>query len=319
MSQEIEVISSNVPVVYSEAAHKFAQASRAKNTRTAYRSLWKSFVTWRNGNSTLPVSVEEVVNYIAEMALSKYRVATINSSLAAIKHAHTLAGMSSPTDHPDVTTVFDGIRNTYKKVKPTKKQALELEDLSSLVASIPDSLVGKRDRALILIGFAGALRRSELVALEYSDIKIGRQKMTITIQSSKTDQHGDGVSIDIPALENKALCPVTALVEWLKASKITSGAIFRMVDRWNAIREAGLTGQSVALILKHYAELNHLDVNKISGHTLRRSLVNAAIERDNTPTEVKMITRHLSDSAFNEYVNVNSKAQMKVIKTAFGE
>jgi site-specific recombinase XerD len=317
MSQEIVTVNQNLPTVYSESANRYARASKARHTQTAYRSLWKTFIEWR-GNDALPVHTHEVVEYITYLADNGYKVATINSALSAIRNAHELAGYSSPTLHSDVSTVFSGIRNELG-VRKSKKAAIELDQLTSIVESLPDTLTGKRDKALLLLGFAGAFRRSELVALTVEDVNITPTKVVITIQRSKTDQEGQGATILIPRLENKAICPVAALSNWLDASNITTGAIFRMIDKWNAVRGNALTGQSVALILKKHAKATGMKAGRLSGHSLRRGLVNAALGNKALAQDVKQVTRHESESAFNEYVNVNGAAQARVIKAAFGE
>lgn len=317
MSQDLITTTPTTPILYNESANKYARASKAETTQTAYRSLWRSFITWL-GVDTLPVSVAAVINYITYLADSGYKVATINSTLAAIKSAHNLAGYPSPTDHPDISIVFDGIRRTLK-VKPTKKASLDIEELKTIVDSLPDTLTGKRDKALILIGFAGAFRRSELVSLTVEDVKITKSKATVTLQHSKTDQEGKGLIKVIPALENKSLCPVAALNDWLNASGITSGPIFRMIDKWGKLRDAALSGQSVALILKAHAKENGMYSGRFAGHSLRRGLINAALENGATTTDIRQLTHHASESAFNEYIEANGNASIRAIKTAFGE
>lgn len=310
---------------YSDSAIKYARQSKASNTQTAYKSLRKAFVRWcvGRGLDSLPATVKTIVDYIAYLADSDYSLAYINSSLSAIKFAHELAGHTSPTLSPDVSIVFAGIKRAFaddpKSHKVVKKAAIELDDLQALIDVLPDNLTGKRDKALLLIGFAGAFRRSELVAIDADNVKVTRAKVVITLPKSKTDQEGKGTTKVVPTLENVDLCPVTALRDWLNTSGIKSGCIFRQIDQWGHVRDTGLTGQSVALIIKRYATLAGLNASRFAGHSLRRGLVNAALENGATTTDIRQVTKHQTESAFNEYVEQNGNASVRAIKAAFGE
>ena len=234
------------------AAEDFARASRSEATRRAYRSDWSHFTAWcaDHGAIFLPAAPGAVAAYLADLA-SDHKVATIQRRLAAINAAHRLAGTASPTSDEEVRLVMQGIRRR-KGVAPDEVRAITLHELRKMVAALPEDLAGSRDRGLLLLGFAGAFRRSELVALDVEDLETTEDGVVVQIRRSKTDQEAAGRQVGVP-YGSTTLCPVLALRHWLEAAQISSGPIFRKVDRHGHVGAAQLSPSSVAEIVKRAA------------------------------------------------------------------
>ncbi len=191
-----------------------------------------------------------------------------------------------------------GIRRTLGTAK-IKKVPATAERLLAMAANTGANLKGLRDRALLLIGFAGALRRSELVALNIEDIEEAPDGMKITIRHSKTDQEGAGQTIAIPF--GKIACPVAALKEWITAAGISSGALFRSVNRHGKVGER-LTDQSVSDIVKEHAERLRLDPTQFAGHSLRAGFLTSAAARGASIFKMMDVSRHRSVDTLRGYV-----------------
>jgi site-specific recombinase XerD len=259
-----------LPVDLAELAVRaadFARTSRSAATERGYRSDWTDFADWCcvAGLIALPAAPTTVGAYLADRAGS-LKVATLNRRIAAITAAHRMAGEGFDGGHPAIARVLAGIRRVYG-TQQDAKTAILTEDLRRIVRVLPASLAGLRDKAVLLVGFASACRRSELVAINLGDVKLSRAGVVITIRRSKTDQDGAGRDIGIPRSRRSGTCPVTALEDWLRESGITNGAIFRAIDHE---RIAGrLSGQAVAEIVKRAVLRVGLDPSKFAGHSLR--------------------------------------------------
>jgi site-specific recombinase XerD len=197
-----------------EQAQAYSENSKAPNTRRGYRSDWRTFAAWCTaaGVASLPATPETVALYISGLA-ETHKPATIGRHLAAIASAHKARGFNSPASmqHGAVSAVWHGIRRTLGTVQD-QKQPILTPDLRAMVATLPDKLIGQRDRALLLVGFAGAFRRSELVGLNVDDCAFGQDGLTVTLRRSKTDQDGQGRKVGLSLwLEPRHLpCAVSA-------------------------------------------------------------------------------------------------------------
>ena len=233
------------------AAVDLARAEKAASTRKAYGTDFRIFRTWceERGVCALPAAPETVAAYLAAQA-STSKASTLGRRVAAIRYAHKLAGLDLPTHAEGVKATMRGIRRTYGSARVRKAPAVAGKVLG-MVATAPDKLAGLRDRALLLIGFGGALRRSELVALDVTDIAKTETGLLVTIRGSKTDQERAGATIAIA--KGDVACPARALREWLDAAGIEQGAIFRPIDKAGTVRASRLTCRSVANIVKSYA------------------------------------------------------------------
>ncbi len=257
-----------------ERAREYARSSRAESTVRGYRTDWRIFSEWcaERDLSPLPASPGTVAAYIADQA-GKLKVATLQRRLTSISQTHKLRGLESPTGHEAVRSVLKGIRRTHGTAQEQKAPLLA-SDVREIVSKLPDTLIGKRDRALLLIGFAGAFRRSELVALDVADLEHTSEGLVIVLRRSKTDQEGRGRRIGVPALPHSTACPVRALQEWLDASGIAQGAIFRAVAKGGRLKDR-LSGRAVAMIVKKLLPADR-DKAKFAGHSLRAGFVTSA-------------------------------------------
>jgi integrase len=211
---------------------------------------------------------------------------------------HTAAGFDSPTSSPEARLTLAGIRRTLGVAQAGKAPILTA-DVAAMVAHLPDKLLGVRDRALLLIGFAGAFRRSELVALDIEDIEFREDGLKVTIRKSKTDQEGAGQVIGI-AFGSK-LCPVRALQEWLAAAQVSAGPIFRRIDRHGRLLDWMSPG-AVAIVVKRYAAAAGLDPAKYAGHSLRAGLVTQAAMNGVPELAIMRQTRHKSSDMLRKYI-----------------
>ncbi|TBD15705.1 integrase [Rhizobium ruizarguesonis] len=280
----------------------YGRAALSQNTMRAYRSDWEDFRYWtaERGKSSLPALPATVANYASSLASAGKKVPTIARKLAAIRFFHRGAGEDNPTDNAGVAAILKGIRRTVGTA-PRQKAPATVDVIHALMARIaPETLQGKRDRALLLIGFAGAFRRSELVAITVEDLTFSEEGVDVFLPKSKTDQEAKGQSVAV--LNGKALKPADRLREWLEAAGIVSGPIFRRINRGDHLTDEPLTAQSVALIVKKYADAAGLDVERLSGHSLRAGFVTSAAENRASISRIMEVTRHRDPRTVETYV-----------------
>jgi site-specific recombinase XerD len=278
----------------------YVQASRAESTLRGYRCDWQSFEGWCKGAGvvSLPASAPAVASYLTICADSGLASGSIQRRVSAIAAWHTAAGFDSPTGKAAVKLTLAGIRRKLGTFQEGKTPTLTA-DICAMVAKIPNTLLGVRDRALLLVGFAGAFRRSELVALNVEDVTFTEDGLKIHIRKSKTDQEGAGQFIGIA--HGTALCPVRALKAWLSAATITEGAIFRRVRRYGFVK-GRMGDQVVAVTVKTYAEAAGLDPAKYAGHSLRAGLVTQAAINGVPEHAIMRQTRHKSTDMLRKYI-----------------
>jgi len=282
------------------SAIDLAQAEKAASTRKAYRTDFRLFKAWCDDKrvSALPAASETVAAYLAAEALTA-KPSTLGRRLAAIRYAHRLAGFPLPTDAEGVKATMRGIRRTFGSAKVRKAPAVAAKMLG-MVAKAPDKLAGMRDRALLLLGFAGAFRRSELVALDVADIEETEAGLRVTIRHSKTDQEGQGVTIAIA--RGDIACPVRALRDWLGAADIDAGPLFRPINKADRVAQARLTDRSVANIVKAYAERAGFEASTFSGHSLRSGFLTSAAANGASIFKMMDVSRHKSVETLRGYV-----------------
>ena len=251
-----------------DQARRLAQRSRSDSTWRAYDSDLRHFQAWCSEHHLNALHAEPltVAAYLAALASSK-SPSTIRRRLAAISVSHQLAGMDTPTADAAVKSVWAGIRRE-KGVAPRKVRAARTKVITTLVAPLGNRLIDVRDRALILIGFAGALRRSELVALHIDDVAEDADGLVLIIRRSKTDQEGESEMRGLPYGSHPATCPVRAWRAWIDASGIEVGPAFRAVDRHGRMRTTRLSDRAVADMIKRRAAAVGLD-GLFAGHSLR--------------------------------------------------
>jgi site-specific recombinase XerD len=263
--------------VAAEAAAEFIAASKARATREAYASDWRDFEAWcdAHGLPTSPAAPQTVALYLSALASSGRKVSTVRRRCAAIAHVHRSAGHDNPAAHPGVRATLNGITRKLGSA-PTKKAALTAEMLDRVVRKIPTAdLTGLRDRALLLMGFGGALRRSELVGLDVADVTNHPKGIIVTLRRSKTDQLGAGRAKAIP--HGKRLKVVAAFDAWIAGAGIVTGPVFRGV-RGPRVLAARLGTTEVARIVKRRAKAAGLDPKVFAGHSLRSGFITSAAD-----------------------------------------
>ena len=305
MSTALAVISdaSSLPAALGPdlaAAVDLAKAENVASTRKAYGTDFRIFREWCEARSVsaLPAAPETVAAYLAAHA-STSKASTLGRRVAAIRYAHKLAGHALPTDAEGVKATMRGIRRTYGSARVREAPAV-VGKMLSMVATAPDKLAGLRDRALLLVGFGGALRRSELVAVDVADIEETETGLLVKIRGSKTDQERQGVTIAIA--KGDIACPAGALREWLGAAGIEAGPIFRPIDKAGTVRTSRLTCRSVANIVKAYAKRAGFDASTFSGHSLRAGFLTFAAGKGASIFKMMDVSRHKSVDTPKGYV-----------------
>jgi site-specific recombinase XerD len=285
------------------SAKSYAAASRSENTRKAYASDLEAFGAWcaESGLCSLPAEPGTVALYVAHMADAGRKAATIGRALVAISQAHKLAGYDSPRGHRAVREVMAGIRRTIGTAQKGKAP-LPVAVLSAAASEGREDRIGLRDRALLVVGFAGGFRRGEIVSLDVADLDFRAEGLVVTLRRSKTDQEGEGRTIALPYGSNPGTCPVRVLRAWLDAAQITTGPVFRAVDRHDNVSPERLSDRSVANIVKAAAGRAGLDAAAYSGHSLRAGLATAAARAGKSERVIMKQTGHRSERMVRRYI-----------------
>jgi integrase len=276
----------------------FVRDSIAANTKRAYMCDLAHFERW---GGSIPGSADTVASYLAAHA-DALSVATLVRRLASISKAHEARALPNPTRSELVRATMRGIKRTRSCAQHEARPLLKDDLLLVLDAmGMGIGLKAMRDRALLLIGFAGALRRSELVGLDVGDIEHVRQGIVLHLRHSKTDQEGHGQKIGIPHGRTR-WCPVTVLNAWVTASGITEGALFRPVDRHGRIQTMRLSGEAIALVVRERVAAAAFDPALYSGHSLRAGLATSAAQAGVPTWRIRAQTRHASDTMLARYI-----------------
>ena len=294
-----------------ELEAKIAQAiarSRAPATLRAYRSDWADFVLWCDsvGLEALPAGAGTVAAYVAELAdpgddRAPRAVSTIERRLAAIGQAHTVAKQANPAREPLVAETMKGIRRTLG-VAQDHKRGLTPADLRAMVAGLGDRLIDHRDRSLLLVGFAGGFRRSELVGIDVDHVAEHPEGLLVALVRSKTDQEQAGRRVEIVYGNSADTCPVRAWRRWLEESGIGDGPAFRPVDRHGNISANRLSAQAVGIVVKrHTARLGH-DTRDFAGHSLRRGMATTAARNGAAERTIMRATGHTATETLRGYI-----------------
>lgn len=295
-----------VPSLSLDQARAFARRSKAEGTLRAYGADWRAFCAWceAHGLGPLPAAPESVASYIADCA-SHLKVSSIQRRLSAIAEAHKALAANSPTTAGIVRATLKGIRRSLG-VGPVQKTPVLTHDIRAMIDSSDAGIIGFRDRALVLIGFAGAFRRSELVGLNVEDCAFGRDGLTITLRRSKTDQEGAGRNVGIPYGSNPDTCPVRVLQTWIEQTGIESGALFRSINRHRQVQPDRLSPIDIARIVKKLALRAGLDPAKYAGHSLRAGHATAAAIAGASERSIMNQTGHRSVQMVRRYIRDGS-------------
>lgn len=280
---------------------QYLRAATADNTRTTYRSAVRQFERW---GGRLPTDREALIRYLLAHAETR-NPRTLDLHLTALSQWHRYQGFADPTQDPTVRKTLNGIRRLHGKPKQ-KAMALRLEHLARMLRWLhqqPDSLKQRRDRALLQVGFFGAFRRSELVAIQVEDLVWEPEGLILRLPRSKTDQHGEGRDRVVPYGDG-TICAVRALEAWLDAAAITAGPVFRPINRWGTVQNRALRPAAINDVLKGLGEACGFDfAAQLSSHSFRRGLSTSAA-RENLEFElIKKQGGWKHDAVVREYID----------------
>lgn len=287
-------------------ASAYIADAKAENTRRGYRSDWSDFVSWceKYRRAALPAAADTVAYYLADRS-QDLKTSTLKRRLATIAEAHKAAGLEPPTKQTQVRYVWAGICREKGVAQSHMKPTLT-RHIREMISHLPDSLLGVRDRALILLGFAGAMRRSELVGLDVTDLAIAEEGLVVVIRKSKTDQVGVGRKIGIPFGEHPETCPVKAVQAWLDNSGIDEGPLFRSVNKHGYVLETRLSDQVVADVVKRSLLAAGKSARKYAAHSLRAGLITQAAMAGVSERAIQDQSGHKSLAVMRRYIRDGS-------------
>ena len=294
---------------------KFLSSSLAENTRIAYEKGWNKFeeyCTEFDIKDPLMVSPNAVAGFLVNLATKPSRrsgsvlsMGTISLYKSAVNNKFIEVGKASPTNHPVVNAALRGLARV-KGHSSRRVEALREHQIVKMVSYCSKSTIGKRDAAVITLGFAGALRRSEICNLSFEDFELleptqsGKRRMFLYIRKSKTDQQGRGHKIAI--IDGSTIQPIHHLQNWLDASKFTKGPLFRSMKRGGHVQQKPMHHSDIPRIVKKYAELIGLDSKTVAGHSLRAGFVTSAAVHHARLDKIMAITRHTNPATVMQYI-----------------
>ena len=300
-----------------QAADAYARRAKAANTRRAYRAGVRAWCAWceAHGLCPLPGRAADVGAFLADSHGRGLSANTIGLRRAAIRYLHFIAGLPVPTAEAQVAETLAGIQRDAARLgrQPARKLAVTADILREIIAPIPDDLTGLRDRALLLVGFAGALRRSELAAIRVEHLEARERGLRLTLPRSKGERAGRAVTVALP-YGATALCPVRALRRWQAAAGITEGPVFRRLWRPPTrgprpaplpilvLGHAAIDAGTVARIVQARAAAAGYDRAALGGHSLKRGALTTGMDRGVHPTRLKRLGRHKSYSVLDDYL-----------------
>ena len=281
--------------------------SKAVNTVRAYKSDFEDFSLFcvKSGFKNIPTDPKIVSLYLTYLSSKNAKISTIKRRLVSIGVIHKMKGHYLDTKHPVIIQNFMGIKRS-KGINQKGKKPLLINNLKQVIDVInqqnePD-IKKLRNKALLLVGFAGGFRRNELVSLNIEDLEFVFEGLKINVKRSKTDQFGEGFTKGIPHFENYLYCPVKNLKNWLNISKIKKGPVFVRFVKGSKLSNIRLTDQSVALIIKEYLTKAGIDDKNYSGHSLRSGFATSAAEAGAEERSIMAMTGHKSTEMVRRYI-----------------
>ena len=282
------------------------KSSKANNTLRAYKSDFKDFTTFcdKHGLNSLPSEPKIVSLYLTHLSKNS-KISTLKRRLVSISTVHKLKGHYLDTKHPIILENLMGIKRVYGSIQKGKKPLL-INDLKLIVNMINELKIEPikkfRDKSIILVGFAGGFRRTELISIDYEDLEFVPEGLKITIKRSKTDQFGEGMVKGLPYFTNENYCPVVNLKKWLEISKIKTGPIFRRFNKGSALTQKRLTDQSVVLLMKEYLNLVGIENKDFAGHSLRSGFATVAAGSGADERSIMAMTGHKTTQMVRRYI-----------------
>ena len=289
-----------------EATLNNLKSSKAKNTLRAYKSDFKDFRSFcaKHGLNSLPTDPKIVSLYLTHLSKNS-KISTLQRRLVSISMVHKLKGYYLDTKHPIIIENLMGIRRVKGSFQRGKKPLL-INHLKLLINVINEQKINEikklRDKTIILIGFGGGFRRTELISIDYEDLEFVPEGLKITIKKSKTDQFGEGMIKGLPYFNNEIYCPVKNLEKWLEISKIKSGPIFKRFAKGLSLTDKRLTDQSVVLLIKEYLNLAGIESKNFSGHSLRSGFATVAAESGADERSIMAMTGHKTTQMVRRYI-----------------
>jgi integrase len=288
--------------LFAQRARQYEAASRSKRTLAEYARQWRLFKAWCEARELepLPCPAETLALWLTERA-HQVSISTLSVALSAIAWVHVNSTHATPTSDPRIKRLWEGVRRTHGQ--PQRQVApLTAAELRSVCAALPDSPIGVRDRVILTLGMSGALRRSELAALEVRDVEGTKGGLVVLIRRSKTDQQGKGHRVGVARGRNRQTCPVRALEAWLVLSKLKRGRLLRRMSRGGRVLDAGLRGAAIAEVVKRSVERVGLDAARYSGHSLRSGLATSAAAAGKTDRAIMQQGRWRGREMVDRYV-----------------
>ena len=289
-----------------EATLNNLKSSKANNTLRAYKSDFKDFGAFcvKHGLNSLPTEPKTVSLYLTHLSKNS-KISTLRRRLVSISMVHKLKGHYLDTKHPIIVENLMGIKRVKGSIQIGKKPIL-INHLKTIINVIDEQKIEEvkklRDKSIILVGFGGGFRRTELISINYEDLDFVSEGVKITIKRSKTDQFGEGMIKGLPYFNNKIYCPVINLKKWLEISKIKSGPIFKRFAKGSILTEKRLTDQSVVLLIKEYLNLAGIDNKNFAGHSLRSGFATVAAESGADERSIMAMTGHKTTQMVRRYI-----------------
>ena len=292
--------------ILNEATLENLKSSKSYNTLRAYKSDFKNFGAFcsRHGLSSLPTEPKIISLYLTH--LSKHsKVSTLRRRLVSISMVHKLKGHYLDTKHPIIVENLMGIRRIKGSIQKGKKPIL-INHLKSIINIINEQKIEDnkklRDKSIILVGFGGGFRRSEITSIDYEDLEFVPEGLKITIKRSKTDQFGEGMVKGLPYFADETYCPVKNLKKWLDISNIESGPVFTRFTKSSSSTNKRLSDQSVVLLIKKYLTLAGFDNKNFAGHSLRSGFATVAAESGADERSIMAMTGHKTTQMVRRYI-----------------
>ena len=289
-----------------EATLNNLKSSKANNTLRAYKSDFRDFSGFcaRHNLNSLPTEPKIVSLYMTHLSKNS-KISTLRRRLVSISMVHKLKGHYLDTKHPLIIENLMGIKRIKGSFQKGKKPLL-IRHLQSIIKVINEEDISEikkaRDKTIILIGFSGGFRRTELISIDYEDIEFVPEGIKILIKKSKTDQYGEGMTKGIPYFNNSDFCPVSNLKKLLHLTKIKKGPIFRRFAKGNSLTDNRLSDQTVVLLIKKYLYLSGIESSNFSGHSLRSGFATVAAESGADERSIMAMTGHKTTQMVRRYI-----------------
>ena len=283
------------------------RSSKAINTIRAYKSDFKDFSKFclKNGLNPLPTEPKIVSLYMTYLSSNDSKISTLRRRLVSISMIHKLKGHYLDTKHPLIIENLMGIKRLKGSIQKSKKPIL-INQLKSIINAINEEKIEEikkiRDQTIILIGFSGGFRRSEITSIDYEDLEFVSEGVKIVVKRSKTDQIGEGMVKGLPYFPNEQYCPVQHLQKWIKISNIKSGPLFRRFLKGRSLSNNRLTDQSVALLIKKYLSIVGIENKNYSGHSLRSGFATASADSGADERSIMAMTGHKTTQMVRRYI-----------------